>query len=400
MKALQNLVLRFRRITSSGDYLGAVDGVRFVAITLVFIQHLHERVIRRAAAQYPDVSVNALWTAGPGVFIFFALSGFILFRILEKPFREGRMPDLKKYFLRRLTRLEPPYIVITTLIFLVLTLGLYHGTGKFLGHGDRPFWESYLATITYTHGLLFAVPPSVNPPGWTLEIEVQFYILAPLFVFLLYRLANARWRIIGLIVVILLWTWAGKYYTRNNHDDVIDSPRFFYSILSKLPYFLVGFVVLELRRLHAGKPTAGWVDALAIGGLVALLTVSTGFILPIVIWQCLFIGFFLYGALAGGRLTRLLNWGVLASLGGMCYTLYLIHLPVMELAVKLTSRLGLGMPYICYYLVQAALIIPAVYVVAGILYLLVEQPCMRPQWPLELWNYLRTGRKHAPDRLP
>jgi peptidoglycan/LPS O-acetylase OafA/YrhL len=41
--------------------------------------------------------------------------------------------------------------------------------------------KSYLASITYTHNFVYgsSFHPLINSPAWSLEIEIQFYILAP-----------------------------------------------------------------------------------------------------------------------------------------------------------------------------------------------------------------------------
>ena len=395
---LKAYILRMRRITTSGDYFGAIDGVRLIAILLVFVQHLHERVVRFGAGLYPQWNSESTFATGlMGVHVFFALSGFILYRVLEKPFREGGKPNLSKYYLRRLTRLEPPYIIIATLIFLALVLGVSHSQGKFLRQGGQAFWQSYLATITYTHVLIFGTPPSVNPPGWTLEIEVQFYLLAPLFVLLLHKIKPIHRRVLGILTVVVVWNWLfAVVMPLDDHRRLVHSPRYQMSLLSQLPYFLVGFAVLELRRLFASARPSIWVDiaaGLGLAGAVILQNPLTP--LPAAVWQCFCIGLFLYGALAGGWWGRILGAGLVASLGGMCYTLYLIHLPLMEMLVRFTGHVGCGIPYLLYYLIQFCIVIPIVFVVASVFFLIIEQPCMRPNWPRELAHWVRRafGRK-------
>ena len=83
-----------------------------------------------------------------------------------------------------------------------------------------------------------------------------------------------------------------------------------------------------------------------------------------------------------------------AIIGGMCYTLYLIHLPLEEILARVTFRFGIGMPYPVYFLLQSILVLPIVTFVGAIFFALVERPCMRPHWPAELaarWRQL--GRK-------
>ena len=371
-----------RRITSSGKYIAEVDGVRFVAIVPVLLLHLHERLLRKVADRYPDVTGSHLdrflLSGSLGVFIFFALSGYVVYGILR-----NNKADLKKYFLRRVTRLEPPYIIVSTILFLVLELGLYHGNGSFLGKGGMPLWQSYLATITYTHGLIFGTPPSVNPPGWSLETEIQFYILAPLLAAGMAWFKDWRARVGVLVATIFLWSFI---------IPPIDArPHIQDSLLHWFPYFLVGFAVFEIVNHNppSRKLTHGIIDVLAVGALIGLPFICGGLFQANDFLKCLFIGLFMLGALSGTWLRRLLQTGWVASLGGMCYTIYLVHVPCIEVLVMATSRIKLAIPYSSYLLFQTVLIMPLVLFLSAMFFLLVERPCMNKNWPTDLLRFFK-----------
>ncbi len=383
---------QLRRITSSGNYIPEIDGVRFVAIAMVLVEHLHQRILRGVEAQYQSFVGSTvdriLLTCGVGVMIFFALSGYILHSILRSSLVKRGALDLKHYYLRRVTRLEPPYIIVTTIIFTVLTLGLYHGSGKYLGHGDVPYWESYVATIFYLNGLLFGTPPSVNPPGWTLEIEVQFYIMAPLLTFCLLKMKSWQARITVLLAAMAAWGLFKAYLATPN-------PHLSYSLLLWIPYFLVGFIVFELINRSPRKAILppGVIDFLAVAALITLLSAAGP-------WeqveQCACIGVFLYGALAGSWLRRLLQWRWLTNIGGMCYTIYLIHLPCIEILAKATTHLKLKVPYLVYLFIQGLVVLPAVLLIATVFFLLVERPCMDKNWPFKLWAFVKSRVSSSP----
>lgn len=371
---------RLRRVMTGGKYVPEIDGVRFVAIFLVLIQHLHERLLRRVGEHYPKVAGSALddylISGGVGVSIFFALSGYILHRNLSRQCERTGSLQLKKYFLRRLTRLEPPYVVVTTLIFLVLLLGLYQPEGKYLGSGERSLWISYLTTITYTHTVIFNCPPAVNPPGWTLEAEVQFYLIAPIVTLLLWRLPSRRLRVALLLIVTAAWPLLIG----------IHLPEFRFLLGRKLPYFLVGLIVYELREQYRASSIPGALSDVLILFSMAALILPRGLEPPAKeIWQCIWICVFLYCVLTGGMIRRILSLAPLALIGGMCYTIYLIHVPAETLVIKVTSGIGLGYDYSWYLLIQAVLVLLPVLVVSTVFFLLIERPCMRSDWPKQLY---------------
>ena len=115
--------LSFKRITSSGSFIPEIDGLRFIAIASVVIMHAGVYIMIKDQTNYVDtfdfeLLGKILHHAMLGVPIFFAISGFILGLPFAKfHINNGKSINLKTYFIRRLTRLEPPYIVILTMLF-------------------------------------------------------------------------------------------------------------------------------------------------------------------------------------------------------------------------------------------------------------------------------------------
>jgi peptidoglycan/LPS O-acetylase OafA/YrhL len=173
---------QLRRITSNGSYVPEIDGLRFIAVAAVVLYHIHGYWIVRTKqllGQQHDFFMD-FWTAltatgNVGVQLFFVISGYILgLPFANKYLGNGRDVPLGKYFKRRITRLEPPYIILL-LIFFALFIITHKYTFSTL-------FPSLLASLTYTHNFIYGreTLPMVNYVAWSLEIEVQFYILAPL----------------------------------------------------------------------------------------------------------------------------------------------------------------------------------------------------------------------------
>src|SRR6185436_17416816 len=121
--------------------------------------------------------ISVLLEGGHGVSFFFMISGFIL----ALPFIKEKMPggspvSLKKYYLRRLTRLEPPYLAALLLSFILLVLVKGQSFAGLLPHLG--------ASSVYMHNIIYNNPSSVLGVAWSLEVEVQFYILAPFLCFI------------------------------------------------------------------------------------------------------------------------------------------------------------------------------------------------------------------------
>src|ERR1700679_2638582 len=117
---------RLRRRTTSGEWLPEIDGLRFVAIASVLLFLMQGQLEHHyALAIHPPFTgfARAVDFGNRGVPLFFVISGFIL----ALPFARHHplaapAPSLRKYFLRRLTRLEPPYLLNLALVAVGITI--------------------------------------------------------------------------------------------------------------------------------------------------------------------------------------------------------------------------------------------------------------------------------------
>ncbi|HSN59488.1 MAG TPA: acyltransferase, partial [Ferruginibacter sp.] len=225
----------FKRITSSGSFIPEIDGLRFIAIASVILFHISGFLIEKDHSIYTENIDYSFFTrllshGHLGVPLFFIISGFILALPFAK-FHIGKENPvkLKKYFLRRLTRLEPPYILVMTLL---LFGSIYVAKSISWNNGII----SYLSSLIYSHGFIYekGVQPLLNAPAWSLEIEVQFYILAPLIAYL-FAITSSGLRRLSVMVIALL-------FLVFNHFN----PLPFISIINYMHYFLMGFLLADL----------------------------------------------------------------------------------------------------------------------------------------------------------
>jgi peptidoglycan/LPS O-acetylase OafA/YrhL len=90
----------------------------------------------------------------------------------------------------------------------------------------------------------------------------------------------------------------------------------------------------------------------------------------------------LYGAVFRGPLTnRAMTNPWITTIGGMCYTIYLLHNRVIGVAIGWTKGWAGSGSYTVDLLVQLVLVAPVVLAVCAAYFLLVERPCMARDWP-------------------
>jgi len=358
-------MFQFRRITTQKRFIPQIDGLRFVAIASVVLLHIYAALDRGAVA--PPVPLN-IHVAKRGVELFFGISGFIL----GLPFAavylsNGPAVHMKQYFLRRLTRLEPPYFLSLLACGVMQWITAHRPLGDMAPH--------LLASSVYMHNLIFgAFPGAVNGVAWSLEIEVQFYVLVPLLA-LLFAIGNPRIRRTVVLLVMLLAGFLSNLIFKNPHLRA--------SILYYLAFFLAGFLVCDLYLTRKEwRPSFRWdVLAFCLWPLVWYMGRDSGhIILPFVIVA-------LYLAAFRGRIcSTVFSNPVITDIGGMCYSIYLFHFLIIYGVKHVTAPLHFGQNFWLYYGLQACLILPAVMLLCGAFYLLIERPCMDREWPRKLWR--------------
>jgi peptidoglycan/LPS O-acetylase OafA/YrhL len=359
-------MLQFRRITTQKRFIPQIDGLRFIAISSVVFFHIYASLQGRAAVPAP-IALNSDLPKR-GVELFFAISGFIL----GVPFASRWLLDsppvnLKGYFLRRLTRLEPPYFLAFPVWAAMQWVTAHRTLSDMAPH--------LLASFFYLHNLVFgAFSGAVNAVAWSLEIEVQFYILLPL-LSLLFSISNARFRR-GAILACMA---AAGFLS----IPLYRSSRLHYSIIYYLAFFLAGFLICDLYLTRRNWKLSFIWDALALC-LWPLVWYPSRNLLHVALP---FLIVLLYLAAFRGRVcSTILSHPAVTDIGGMCYSIYLLHFPVIYAIKHETAYWHLGSNFWAFFALQCLLIWPVVLLVCGAFFLLIERPCMDREWPQKLWR--------------
>lgn len=349
----------FRRKTNSLNYIPVIDGIRFLAILLVFLFHAAQYFTKQWNAPY---SLNIFWdtlleNGHKGVPVFFMLSGFIISLPFARYYlQQNKKPSLKSYYLRRLIRLEPPYLIAMT-FFFVIAVSQQPGQWKFL-------LQSLGASYIYLHTILFRHFPYLNGVAWTLEIEVQFYCLAPL-IFLVFKLpANVR-RSLLLAGTVLFSLFP------------LVNPLPFKSLPDYLQYFLPGVLLADFY-------ITGFPAFLRSKIILPLSIVLLGYLLWLPLYHHrytmplfpLSIFLFLGMVLGNAGLTKAFSGRIITLIGGMCYSIYLIHGLLIIAIAPYVAKLRIPGGYVLNFLLQAGVYAMVTLIVCSAYFLLLEKPFM------------------------
>lgn len=350
-----------------------------MAIAAVVFHHLNTytlTTIMAGATTAPwEAALSRFFFAGHyGVQLFFVLSGFLL----AVPFAKWRLglgerPSLKSYYLRRLTRLEPPYVV-AMLMFYLGTLLAVHTAGPSL-------LPNLLATLVYQHNLIFGGMSKIVSVAWSLEIEVQFYLLAPALA-VVYSLRPV-WVRRGVILAVMIgapllraylpWYWRRHYNCLPWHIE----------------FFAAGFLLADVWLVSwQEKPWRRWQwDVVSVAGWTAALGLMLTDRFPVLMAPAVLVAYF--GAFRGTVSSWIFRQPLLIIPGGMCYSIYLLHTGVINGTGVIAERLLVGSSFSSRFLSQAVMAVPAILVACGIYFVFLERPCMNPNWPRAVVGRLR-----------
>lgn len=394
-----NLHQHLSRVMTKGrDFVPQIDGLRFIAIIGVLAFHIRSIIswhlgVSADSPEGADGLINWIFGAGcNGVELFFVISGFILGLPFARQYVNSAEPvRLKAYYLRRLTRLEPPYLIQLVFVFLVTWLFLRHQP-RHAELYQQPDWLVHTlqhlgVSLFYGSGLVYGDYPQPNIVLWSLEYEVQFYLLAPLLagVFLLRPAPARRLTMMGLM---LLPTALGPL--------MVAVPWLGWTLLGKLQFFMAGFLLCDLYLSGLVKTDARshWWDFLflaATGAVVCLHRYSVGY--PFLPWLALLT---CVAAFRGKVVCWLLGRPLLTTIGGMCYTIYMYHWLMISGLIrgtKLFSTHVFWLDLLIQFVVMSAIIIG----LCAVLFALFERPFMQRDWPQKFWAWVtRTkaeGRK-------
>jgi len=339
-------------IRRGSTYFPELESLRGLAIALVFVFHADRALLfpfrTRDGAESP-LALLYVWAGHTGVTLFFVLSAFLL----SLPFLDeaygGRTVSRRQFYERRALRILPLYWVAVVAATILTS------------HTLRDLWRGlpYLAFLQSKPNLPTRMPP-FSEVWWSLATEVQFYVLLPLIALAFARSRRVTLAIFAGYAVAYLAVAVGLVLPG------IEPWLRAQSVVGRGPLFLCGILAAWFYRRHGDAVRARLAASrpLAAGGadlILALVFVALAFLLrwenrsgflPIeqtqwYVWHvpegALWTAVMLVLLLAPLRMKAVFSNPVLAWLGVLSYSIYLLHLPLLFYSVDVARRLFPGM---------------------------------------------------------
>lgn len=373
-------------MSSSPKRYGYVDALRGYAILGVLVCHAaltysRETITKTGARPlFPGLE---LAEAGQfGVQLFFLTSIFTLFLSLRSRSRFEACPT-RNFFVRRFFRIAPLFWA-GILFYLWFDIPW----NKAWAPDGLETWH-IASTFAFFHGWHPESINSVVPGGWSIAVEMNFYLLLP---FLFARITTLKKAVIWMVTLALIGRTASIFIKRalthpnGSFDDYLASSFTIFWLPMQLPVFFGGIVLFHLIGTEEGRkklePWRWWFLGGAIVG-IGILAYSPHFGVPLALEPIPFGMILLLFAihLACCPQSILVNrW--IQGLGKISFSCYICHFFVLH---ELGSRLegwsfdgldpGLGHLMNCGWLLLISLALASL--LATMSYWLIEKPGIR-----------------------
>jgi len=376
------------RVTGTGEYIPQIEGLRFLAMLMVlghhafaiYLEQTHRLGVEELPKDWPLVLSHHPLASWPmqlalGVPLFCVISGFVLTIPFARRYLNALKPPSTRIFLkRRFIRIHIPYVIVMTVRFLVIIApaGQALNPLRYSGHTFDVYWPHLIASLFYVHGLVFAEPSWIGAIAWTLEIEVQFYLLLPV-IANIFRIRSPRLRQGLLAALVLAAALFSQFVVQRSTDD-----RLNLSLLSQLHFFLAGVLLADVylqppRAFLLHKSIHDVVAALSFTGLIFVVHVA-----PRQAWtEPFLILLFYYATIHSFFFSNLFSLRALTLLGGMSYTTYLYHTLLLKKLLPWTTHVLPAQRSIWWDIpVQFAFVLPVIFLFCAVLFVCTERPFM------------------------
>jgi peptidoglycan/LPS O-acetylase OafA/YrhL len=334
-------------VLATGAHIRAIDGLRGVAILLVFMHHF------------------GLFQPGwAGVDIFFVISGFLITGIL---LRTKHSPHyFGHFYARRALRILPLYYIFIVLFFLVIfPIAARLGSSSHYGLTDFTWFLFHLSNWWIGSGHMSSSPIS---HFWSLAIEEQYYFVWPLLVLLLSRRNLAR-----ASIAIALLSFSCRVVDAALHPEGIGFN--FYTPFRIEPIAIGSLAAILALDQQLWDKLVSYRQILFWGGFVLwATTIFVGDNRAICVLGISAIGALALAMLIDATTDRSpFDTTFFRHLGKHSYALYVIHYPIFLLA----SHTFQGWGRFWHPVLTAVVGVPVSYVLARASWVLIESPFLR-----------------------
>jgi peptidoglycan/LPS O-acetylase OafA/YrhL len=220
-----------------------IDVLRSFAILGVLFVHTGLTLKIDRTLVFPNWFLTSIDNGARGVQLFYIISAFtIIYTYIKHSVKEKY--HISNFYIRRFFRIAPMYYI---------AIGYYlfqNGTGHNFWLGDHSYISigNIISNFLFIHGLNPYWINSLVPGGWSIAVEITFYIFAPFIV--LYLSSSNFKRVWMFLVITILITSVLTHYL--SHHQLISSKELWDNYLfiyfpNQLPFFILGILLYKIH---------------------------------------------------------------------------------------------------------------------------------------------------------
>ena len=342
-------------------YRPDIDGLRGIAVLLVVFYHFEKIFLETKVFQGGFVGVD----------IFFVISGYLISTLLFRELKISKKISFYDFYVRRIKRILPVlsvviiFILITTYLIFIpekYTITVKSAVSSWFFFSNLFFWKK-LST--------YHAEESVNIPllhTWSLSVEEQFYILFPIFLFLIFKYFKNKLLIsifCTTVLSLILSTYASFNYPSAN----------FYFLPTRVWEILFGSIIAYFEIFKNRKFTLNkfkvFLTLLSLFLIILFANQANEHIFhPSIITLIPILSVSVLICYCGEKnfiTNKILTSKFLVYKGLISYSLYLWHYPIFVL-IK-----NLNIEFKSFYVVSIVILI-STFLISSLSYHLIERP--------------------------
>ena len=344
--------------------LAAIESLRGVAALLVLVFHLAELLKLTVPEEFGFIRTHF----GLGVPLFYTLSGFVLTYGYVKNIGYEKNAVIS-FYLRRIFRIAPLFYFML-IAWLFIDWYLWSKTFSL---------EILFLNLIFFFGLVPGEHESIVWAGWSIGIEMLFYLFFPITTILV---RGKRGSIIAFFIACFL-----SAATNHALQNASIGSYAYMNLVTHLPFFMAGIVCYYTWSENKfAKHWIGWVLFLGVFPASAWLTSEKTYLLLTNIhfgaiernaWAIVFCMLILSACLVTNPI---LERGPLHRLGKLSFSVYLTHPMIMLALIKMDINKYLGMlteNHVLHFFMGAGFSIGIVWVVSELTFRFIETPGMK-----------------------
>ena len=311
---------------------------------------------------YLPKSINKIVNVSYAVDIFIILSGFVIFLLLDKS-----KANYSAFIVRRGFRLFPVYLAVLfvsayTIDGQIVLWGQLGSTGDYWAgrlqtmlDSSAYFIENFTAHLFLLQGFFGGYIPSSDfafiEPAWSLSLEWQFYLIAPLIFSLIFQKKNFLLLIAISFGIASLYGQAGSGFLPDN-----------------IHFFIVGIVSYYIYKFSFEQPDTH----------LAILMLCISLLLrdiPLVLWS-VFLCLAIYQTKPIIFIRSLLENSLFQYIGKISYPIYVVHTLVIYPVIILLAMSPFTLSSLTGKLILISLTFVLTIFISHVLHIVIEKPGM------------------------